>query len=82
METVLGNTSKVLMDSDAGNSLMYLPIDQLVNQNRATSINNTLTGESPLNSMSNDSPRFSDLPNEVNLPSRDSLRSRDRGSIR
>lgn len=82
METVLGNTSKVLIDNDSGNSLMYLPIDQLVNQNRNTSSDNTLNGDSPLNSLSNDAPRFSDLPNEINIPTRDSLRSRERGSIR
>jgi len=83
METVLGNTSKVLIDNDSGNSLMYLPIDQLVNQNRNSGNNNALSGDVPLNSLSNDSPRFSDLPSEINLPNnRDSLRSRERGSIR
>ena len=82
METVLGNTSKVLVDGDGGNSLMYLPIDQLINQNRDRSREGPLGGESPLNSMNNNSPRFSDLPNEVNLPIRDSSRSRERESIR
>lgn len=82
METVLGNTSKVLIGSDSGNSLMYLPIDQLVNQGQRQSENSTLNGESPLNSMTNDSPRFTDLPREIGLPSRDNLRARDRGSIR
>lgn len=83
METVLGSTSKVLIDNDGGNSLMYLPIDQLVNQNRSESGSNSLNSDSPLNSLSNDSPRFSDLPNEVNLPNnREDLRSRARGSIR
>ncbi|MGI9229669.1 MAG: FtsH protease activity modulator HflK [Gammaproteobacteria bacterium] len=33
MESVLANTGKVLIDTDAGNSLMYLPIDKLL-QNR------------------------------------------------
>lgn len=82
METVLGNTSKVLVDNDSGNSLMYLPIDQLVNQGQRSTDNNTLSGESPLNSLTNDAPRFSDLPGEIGLPTRDNLRSRDRGSIR
>jgi len=82
METVLGNTNKVLVDNDSGNSLMYLPIDQLINQDRPRQDNNTLSGNSPLNSLSNDSPRFSDLPIEVNLPNRSTSRSRDRGSIR
>lgn len=82
METVFGNTSKVLMDNDSGNSLMYLPIDQLVNQNRSRTLNDTLSGDSPLNSLSNDSPRFSDLPTDINQPLRDELRSRDRGTVR
>jgi membrane protease subunit HflK len=30
MESVLSNTSKILMDIEGGNSLMYLPIDQLI----------------------------------------------------
>lgn len=82
METVLGNTSKVLVDNDSGNSLMYLPIDQLVNQGQRSTDNNTLSGESPLNSLDNDAPRFSDIPGEVGLQTRDALRSRDRGSLR
>lgn len=82
MESVLGNTSKVLMDNDGGNSMMYLPIDQLVNQGRSASSSGTLNGDSPLNSNSNDSPRFSDLPTELNLPEREAARSRDRGALR
>ncbi len=82
MESVLGNTNKVLIDNDGGNSLMYLPIDQLMNQNRPQSSTGSLNGDSPLNSQNNDSPRFSDLATEINLPVRESLRTRDRGSLR
>ncbi|MFK8079085.1 MAG: FtsH protease activity modulator HflK [Granulosicoccus sp.] len=82
METVMSNTSKVMVDNEGGNSLMYLPIDQLVNQNRTTAEGGMMSGNNPLNSGSNDSPRFSDLPRELNLPSREDLRSRDRGTIR
>jgi len=32
METVLANTSKVMVDGDGGNSLMYLPIDKILEQ--------------------------------------------------
>jgi len=32
MEQILGETSKVLLDVDQGNSLMYLPLDQLLKQ--------------------------------------------------
>ena len=37
MESVLGDTSKVIMDQESGNSMMYLPLDQLMkNQPRIT----------------------------------------------
>jgi len=82
MESVLGNTNKVLMDNEGGNSMMYLPIDQLVKQGGARPSTGALNGDSPLNSNSNDAPRFSDLPSEINLPTRDAARSRVRGTLR
>jgi membrane protease subunit HflK len=36
VETMLGQTSKVMLDTQSGNSLMYLPLDQLI-QKRAMS---------------------------------------------
>lgn len=39
IESVLSSSSKVLMDSDSGSSLMYLPIDKLLEQRRNTSTN-------------------------------------------
>jgi membrane protease subunit HflK len=35
MESVLGATSKVLIDVDQGNSLMYLPLDKMMSNNGA-----------------------------------------------
>ena len=35
MQSVLGSTSKVLMDQKGGNSLLYLPLDQLLKQAQA-----------------------------------------------
>jgi len=32
VETVLGNNRKVMIDIDGGNNMMYLPLDQLMNQ--------------------------------------------------
>ncbi len=32
MESVLSNTSKIVVDSDGGNQLLYLPVDQLMRQ--------------------------------------------------
>ena len=34
MEQVLGNTSKVLMDTQGGNNMVYLPIDKILEQNK------------------------------------------------
>ncbi|ORU89561.1 MAG: protease modulator HflK [Cycloclasticus sp. symbiont of Poecilosclerida sp. M] len=34
MESVLGNSNKVLMDVKGGNNLMYLPIDKLINKSK------------------------------------------------
>ena len=84
METVLGNSSKVLMDQGGGgggggNSLMYLPIDKLL-EGRGNAAPNR--SDSPLSSSDNDSPRFSDLPREAGADARDALRSRDRGTLR
>jgi membrane protease subunit HflK len=42
IESVLSSSSKVLMDSDSGNSLMYLPIDKLL-EGRSKTPQNTLS---------------------------------------
>jgi len=81
METVLGNSSKVLMDSGSGgsgsNSLMYLPIDKLIEQR-----DNTRAGNGDLSGASNDQPRFVDLPRRTTQDSRSSdSRSRERGAL-
>ena len=51
IESVLSSSSKVLMDSDNGNSLMYLPIDKLLEQRGRTSTN----ALSPLRQFTSDS---------------------------
>lgn len=50
MESVLGKTSKVVVDSDNANNLMYLPLDQLMKKNKSLqrfSGNNGTTGTNP-----------------------------------
>jgi len=37
MQSVLGSTSKVLIDQRSGNSLLYLPLDQLIRQSQTAS---------------------------------------------
>jgi membrane protease subunit HflK len=33
METILGNSTKVLVDVDGGNNMMYLPLDKIMQNN-------------------------------------------------
>ena len=40
VETMLGQTSKVVVDTEGGNSMLYLPLDKMMNQKPVT--NNTL----------------------------------------
>lgn len=84
MESVLSNTSKVLVDSEGGggNNLMYLPIDKLVNQ---PSNGGGITGAARpnvLNSTTSDAPRFSNTPLDQSEFNRDPSRSRTRGITR
>lgn len=39
IESVFKNTNKVLIDNDGGNSLMYLPIDRLIDKRQNNSVN-------------------------------------------
>jgi len=41
IESVFRNTNKVLIDNDNGNSLMYLPIDKLIDKRQNNSSNNS-----------------------------------------
>jgi len=76
MQSVLGNTSKVLLDQKGSNSLLYLPLDQLVRQAQAGA--GTTGG-------STDAAHVAPPPPEVAVdPSRarELPRSRDRGDGR
>jgi len=79
VQTVLGNTSKVLVDQKAGNSLLYLPLDRLIQQSAppvppAAGAAPDATGgrpSTPEAAMSVEQSR-----------TREGLRSRDRGDAR
>ena len=55
IESVFSNTNKVLIDNDNGNSLMYLPIDRLIDNNNTnkkpstsnSTFNNLLENQTP-----------------------------------
>ncbi|MCL4142936.1 UNVERIFIED_CONTAM: hypothetical protein GTU68_051923 [Idotea baltica] len=80
MESVLSNTSKVLVDSNEGNSLMYLPIDKLINQSGGSNIG--AAKPNVLNSTTADAPRFTNTPLDQTDLNRDTSRSRTRGATR
>ncbi len=68
MQTVMNNTSKILVDQKGGNSLMYLPLDklqQIVSQPYSS-------GSDPLAQPS------TSVPGTVDTRSRDALRNRER----
>jgi membrane protease subunit HflK len=45
MEKVYGNTSKVMVDVDGGNSMMYLPLDKIIQQQNNSNSNNRSSGK-------------------------------------
>jgi membrane protease subunit HflK len=42
VQSVLSNSSKVMIDIEGGNNLMYLPLDQLINNNKQPKDNNEI----------------------------------------
>lgn len=74
MESVLSNSSKVLMDAEGGNNLMYLPLDKLMEgsggNNRSQPGTSSLPATAPSPS--------SNYPRSTNDTARESLRSRSR----
>ncbi len=71
MQQVMGNISKVMVDQKNGNSLLYLPLDKLVESTRtAGGAAEALTAPAPATTQSND--------NTAAQRARDSLLSRDR----
>jgi membrane protease subunit HflK len=72
MQTVMNNTSKVVVDQKGGNSLLYLPLDklqQIVNQPNSGAPDALL--QPPVAATTTP-------PAPVDMRSRDALRSRDR----
>ena len=76
MQQVMGNISKVMVDQKNGNSLLYLPLDKLIETSRAaraeTDVQPAAKSAAPVTSQGND--------NNAAQRARDSLLSRDRGT--
>ena len=52
VESVFENTSKVMIDVDKGNNLMYLPLDKIINSNTTNNENNTSRNQGSQNPFS------------------------------
>ena len=76
VESVLSNSSKVMIDVEGGNNMMYLPLDQLINRNQpktanqeggdqsSTGVNNTSIMDRITSNKNNFNLRKRDLYNE------------------
>ena len=70
VESVLSNSSKVMIDVEGGNNMMYLPLDQLINRNQ-TRTNNDNTTDDTTNENSSIMNQINDTKNNFNLRKRD-----------
>ena len=68
VQSVLSNSSKVMIDIEGGNNLMYLPLDQLINNNKQPSNNNEMTKSNNETSIMD---RINSNKNNFNLRKRD-----------
>jgi membrane protease subunit HflK len=71
VESVLSNSSKVMVDIEGGNNMMYLPLDQLINRNQNRSNPNQDIQSSSPNSVPSILDRINDNKNNFNLRKRD-----------
>ena len=70
MQQVMGSASKVLIDQKGGNSLLYLPLDKLMEKSRIGNLTSALTPSTSSESSDNNAAQRA----------RDSLLSRERGA--
>jgi membrane protease subunit HflK len=68
MQTVLGSSSKILVDQKAGNNLLYLPLDKLISQSAPSAVEPPRATAQPEPAVTLDQP----------ARGRDNLRGRER----
>jgi membrane protease subunit HflK len=68
VQSVLSNSSKVMIDIEGGNNLMYLPLDQLINNNKQPRSNNEMQESDSETSIMD---RINENKNNFNLRKRD-----------
>ena len=69
VESVLSNSSKVMIDVEGGNNMMYLPLDQLINRNQTRASGND--SDDTKNESSSIMDQISETKNNFNLRKRD-----------
>jgi membrane protease subunit HflK len=80
MQNVLGNTSKMVIDqTQGGNSVMYLPLDKMIENSRNTG---SSTGQNNAGFTSSAAPGFSSANSQNNSTGTGSGRSANRGTSR
>ncbi|MDC0127277.1 FtsH protease activity modulator HflK [Methylophilaceae bacterium] len=75
-EQIMSSVSKVIVDQKGSNSLLYLPLDKLINQNRASSDDQDQTQAS--NQRSDGEASASDVINSITERSRGAFNARER----
>lgn len=74
MESVLGNSSKVVVDVDGGNNLLYLPLDKLMEKSGSGGASRqSLNMPESIRNLQQRAPNLSNNPNNI----RNSLRTRE-----
>ena len=71
VESVLSNSSKVMIDVEGGNNMMYLPLDQLINRNQSKINNNETLDQSLDSDNTSIMDRINSNKNNFNLRKRD-----------
>lgn len=71
VESVLSNSSKVMIDIEGGNNMMYLPLDQMINRNQNRTQSNQDMQSSTTNNNQTILDRINDNKNNFNLRKRD-----------
>jgi membrane protease subunit HflK len=79
-EEILSSVTKIIVDQKDSNSLLYLPLDKLINQSNVGGNRNNNPGSQSMNdsSLNSVSTQTSDVITSITDRARDALRGRDR----
>ena len=79
-EEILSSVTKIIVDQKDSNSLLYLPLDKLINQSSVSGNRNNNPGPQSMNDLSINSvsSQTSDAISSITDRAREALRGRDR----